>query len=73
MRPRLCAPASPETHKREGGRTPNCLEYSDYDGGSYSDKQSVGFDVDTSWPTAPSCSSINIPHPEKISPGTTSH
>ncbi|MDY0020415.1 MAG: hypothetical protein RBT47_10470 [Anaerolineae bacterium] len=59
---------------KEGGRQglPIALEYSDYDGGSYSDKQSVGFDVDTSLANRPQLL-INqyASIPEKISPGDT--
>ena len=59
---------------KEGGRQglPISLEYSDYGGGSYSDKQSVGFDVDTSLANRPQLL-IEKYHttPEKISPGDT--
>jgi hypothetical protein len=57
---------------KEGGRQglTIALEYSDYSGGSYSDQQTVGVDIDTSLANRPQLL-INAYHtdPESISPG----
>ncbi|HOU12998.1 MAG TPA: hypothetical protein PKZ84_07760 [Anaerolineae bacterium] len=57
---------------KEGGRQglTIALEYSDYSGGSYSDQQTVGIDIDTSLANRPQLL-INAYHtePQSISPG----
>jgi hypothetical protein len=57
---------------KEGGRQglTIALEYSDYSGGSYSDQQTVGIDIDTSLASRPQLL-IDAYHtdPESISPG----